>query len=268
MNLLVFVFIFTFGACIGSFLNAIIYRLKNRGRIFLDRSKCPKCKHKLKAWHLIPIFSFLFLKAKCGFCHKKISWQYFFIELVCAVAFCFLFYLSFPAAISGFTLIGIIELIRNLVFFCFLLIIFVYDLKYFLILDKVVFPAIIISLFFNVLLIILNTGNIFPAVYLLIAGLLGLIFFLFQFIISKGKWIGGGDIRFGLMMGLMLGWPMIVTGLLLTYFIGGIFASILLILKKKKFGSKLPMGTFLAIGTLITLLFGQQIVDFYFNYVL
>ena len=147
-------------------------------------------------------------------------------------------------------------------FVSFLLVIFVYDLKYYLILDKVAIPAMIAALLFNILL--------YPdwrrlAMYLLAAVIAGGFFF-FQYAVSHGKWIGGGDIRLGFLMGLMLGWPWVITALVLAYIIGALFSLVLLALKKKKLSSHIPFGTFLSVGTFLALFWADKLYVWYANY--
>jgi prepilin signal peptidase PulO-like enzyme (type II secretory pathway) len=143
-----------------------------------------------------------------------------------------------------------------------LIIIFVYDFKYYLILDSVVLPAIILAFIFNISLGI-NFLN------LLLAAALASGFFLLQFVVSKGTWIGGGDIRLGFLMGAILGWTQVLTALFLAYIIGSIFSIGLLLGKKKQMSDKVPFGTFLTLATFITMLYGPALYNWYvslFNY--
>ncbi|QOR00639.1 prepilin peptidase [Campylobacter sp. 2014D-0216] len=87
------IFFFLLGLCVGSFANVVILRSISKESIVSSRSKCPKCKHPLKFYHLIPIVSFVFLKGKCAFCERKISYMYPFNELICACLFMYAFYL-------------------------------------------------------------------------------------------------------------------------------------------------------------------------------
>jgi prepilin signal peptidase PulO-like enzyme (type II secretory pathway) len=144
------------------------------------------------------------------------------------------------------------------IFAAFLIIIFVYDLRYYLILDKVSLPAIILAFIANLFL-----GHSW--LNLLIAALLAGGFFLAQFVFSQGKWIGGGDIRLGLLMGMMLGWPHILTGLFLAYVLGAIVGLFLIAIGKKTLSSKVPFGTFLTLAILVTLLYGDILLHWYLN---
>ena len=104
----------------------------------------------------------------------------------------------------------------------------------------------------------------------ILAGLIGGAWFGWQYVISKGKWIGGGDIRLGAVMGLLLGWPDLGVALFLAYILGAIVSVHLLISKKAKRGAQIAFGTFLSLTTVITLLFGDQLLHWYlglFNFI-
>ncbi|MFH1598487.1 MAG: prepilin peptidase [Patescibacteria group bacterium] len=242
-------FLFFFGAIIGSFLNVVVYRLKHKQSFLKGRSHCPHCKKTLGFWDLVPIFSFIFLRARCRYCRQKISWQYPLVELAAALAFVLPF-LEFGYSIH-FWLAAIV--------ICFLIIIFVYDLRYYLILDEVVVPAIVLVLIFDIFV----KGNQFTD--FIWGGLIGAGFFLVQYLISRGKWIGGGDIRLGLLMGLLLGITKVVAALFIAYIIGAIISLILISLKKKKMKSQIPFGTFLSLATVVVLLYGDSLIELYKN---
>jgi len=103
---------------------------------------------------------------------------------------------------------------------------------------------------------------------LLIAGIIGGSFFLLQFIISRGKWIGGGDIRLGVLMGFSLGFPHVLVAIFLAYFIGSIISIFLVIGGNKKWGSKIPLGIFLSFASIVVLFWGDEILDWYLKFIL
>lgn len=258
---MIVVFIFILGLFIGSFLNVVIYRLHRAESFVKGFSKCLFCGHRLYPKDLVPIFSFLWLKAKCRYCKAHISWQYFSVELATALGFCLIFWRLFPSLdlqmfLATLTIMGALKLIFWWLIFSFLVVIFVYDLRYYLILDTVSLPAIILALLANLFL-----GQTWQS--LTLGVLVGGGFFLLQFVLSRGKWIGGGDIRVGILMGAILAWPQVLTALFLAYILGGLFASVLLIMQKKHWGDKLPFGTFLTLATFITLLYGDVLVRWY-----
>ena len=133
--LVLYLFIFLFGLIIGSFLNCVIYRLEKEEKL-TGRSYCPHCKKTLNWKYLIPIFSFLFLWGRCGFCKKKISIQYPLVEILTALIFVIIF--------NIFLASNLIYLVFLFYITSALIVILVYDLKYYLIPDTVLFPAIFI----------------------------------------------------------------------------------------------------------------------------
>ena len=252
-------FVFILGLLVGSFLNVVIFRL-HRGESFISgNSKCLFCSHKLKARDLVPLFSYLFLKGRCRHCKHKFSAQYFLVEIATALSFVLIYINIFPNLdiLSG-SWLDIWQLFVWFTMVSWLIIIFVYDLRHYLILDIVVIPAIVLALIFNFVL-----G--FNILHLLLAALVGGGFFLFQFLISKGKWIGGGDIRLGVFMGVLLGWPHILTALFLAYILGSVISIILLTTNKKHLTDKVPFGTFLTLATIITMLYGDWLVAWYWS---
>lgn len=248
-----FFLIFLFGLFVGSFLNCIIYRLKKEKSFLKGRSMCPFCGHKLGFFDLIPVFSFLFLKGKCRYCQKKISWQYPLVELAVGFLFVLSFYFYFNS----------IFLFYLLIIISFLIIIFVYDLRYFIIPDKVLFPAIIISLAYRLFEIVYLKLNWNILLYYLLAVIAASGFFLLIYCISKGKWIGFGDVKLGILLGLIAGWPDIILLLFLSYLIGGIIGIGLICFKKKKLENEVPFGPFLILGTFLTIFFGDKLINWY-----
>jgi prepilin signal peptidase PulO-like enzyme (type II secretory pathway) len=243
-------FIFLIGLLIGSFLNVVIFRLEKKKSFIFGRSFCFGCNTEIAWYDNIPVISFLVLGAKCRKCKKPISWQYPLVELATAVIF-FWIYSSFDLSFKFFALA---------VFCSFLIVIFVYDLKHYLILDQISIPAMFIALFFN-LFLGLGFFN------LLLGAIIGSSFFAIQFFVSKGKWVGDGDIRLGFLMGLMLGWKLVLVALFLSYLIGSLVGIALMLNKKKKMSSQVPFGPFLALATFITLIYGVEILNWYLNLV-
>ena len=250
MENLTYIFVFFFGLIVGSFLNCVIYRLEEGKSFLKGRSFCPHCKHKLIWQDLIPIFSFLILRGKCRYCQKKISWQYPTIEIATGLLFLSIFIFHFS--------------IFNLIIACFLIIIFVYDLKHYIIPDKVIYPAIIIALIFNFQFLIVNEFSIFK--FSILSALGAAAFFLLIVLISRGKWMGVGDIKLAFLMGLILGFPNILVALFLAFFIGAIMGIGLIATGKKTLKSEVPFGPFLVAGTFLALFWGQDVINWYFNF--
>jgi len=236
---MLYIFILILGLIIGSFLNVVICRLETKESIFFTRSKCPKCGAVLKWYDLIPVISFLIQKGKCSYCGKKISWQYPVVEIVTGLLFVFVILID-PSLTF--------RMIFYLIITCFLIIIFVYDLRHYIIPDKIVFPAIIISLIYRL-------DSISEIGYYLLSGFIPAVFFLSLIFISKGKWMGLGDVKLAFLMGLILGWPGILIALLLSFFSGAVIGICLILFGKKGLKSQIPFGPFLSGSTILVMLF-------------
>jgi len=249
-------FIFLFGLAVGSFLNCLIYRLETGGSFLKGRSFCPHCKHVLNWQDLIPLLSFLILRGKCRYCQQKISWQYPLVELATGIIFLLVF--------LTYIHINIYTGVYLLIISCFLIVIFVYDLKHYIIPDKVIYPAIVLvfiyQLFGNWKL---EIGNLQPLLNPFSSALLASVFFLAIVLVSQGRWMGIGDIKLAFLMGLLLGFPNILVALFSAFLIGAIIGIGLIISGKKTLKSEVPFGPFLVTGTFIALFWGQEIVNWY-----
>jgi prepilin signal peptidase PulO-like enzyme (type II secretory pathway) len=254
LNILIGIFVFIIGLCIGSFLNCFIYRLEHKKKM-TGRSFCPKCKHDLCWKDLFPVFSFLFLNGKCRYCKKKISVQYPLVELVTGFLFVLIFLFFYQQATPN----QLIYILFLFYIFSALVVTFVYDLKHYIIPDKVLFPAIIISLAYY----LIPPYDFHHIVYGLLAAVVASGFFLAIFLFSAGKWMGFGDVKLAVLMGLLLGLPNVLVALFLAFFFGAIIGLILMVVQKKSLKSEIPFGPFLIIGTFLALLYGVQIVQWY-----
>lgn len=281
MEILIYFLIFIFGLIVGSFLNCVIYRLEKNESFLKGRSYCPKCKHTLSWWDLIPIFSFLILKGKCRYCSKKISLQYPLVEIVTGLLFLLIFNFQFPPIVESFAfttgqaIFNLVDLCFMLYVSCSLIVIFVYDLKHYIIPDKVIYPAITITfiyrffefwslnhwdLFRNLKL---EIGNLEPLTLTILSAIGAASLFLLIVLVSRGKWMGVGDIKLAFFMGLFLGFPKILVALFSAFFIGAIIGIGLIATGKKTLKSEVPFGPFLVTGTFLALFLGEQIVNWY-----
>jgi len=254
MNPLTIFITFVLGTIIGSFLSVVIHRIKAKKKgIFLGRSMCPNCKKTLKWSNLIPILSWIFQGGKCSKCKKKISMSYPALELTTGIIFIATL-LKWSFIIESNQLPYFIFYLAE---FIFLITIFFFDLLYKEIPDKFSIPPIIIAIIGGLLLQIVSPISMALGI-LAVGG-----FFLIQYILSKGLWVGGGDIRLGALMGALLGLKMGVMALVLAYLIGGIFAAYLLIAKKVSRKTQIPFGPFLITGIFLTLFYGEQLLTMY-----
>jgi prepilin signal peptidase PulO-like enzyme (type II secretory pathway) len=258
-----FLLMLVLGAVIGSFLNVLILRLPAEQGIG-GRSHCFNCQHTLSAWELIPIFSYIFLKGCCSSCGQKISVRYICIELFTALAF-IITYTLMSDVLASADFSSWLLLIRSLFIIAVLIVVFMIDFEHYLILDKVVFPSTAILLGLNIWLDFVR-HNSFSVPYflqgLISAAGLSLFFWSLHFF-SKGRWMGLGDVKYALFLGLALPFPLIIPGAFLAFFIGSVVGVILIVTGNKTMGSKVPFGTFLSIAALISVWFGQGILNWY-----
>ncbi|MBU0645910.1 prepilin peptidase [Patescibacteria group bacterium] len=256
------IFVFLIGLSVGSFLNVVVFRARSEDTIG-GRSKCQHCGVELRAQDMIPVVSYFVLGGRCRNCNKPISIQYPLVEFCTAILFCLFFlryYYGFSLPIGLDVTQSIVYLLRDLLFTVFLIVLFVYDLRYYLILDRFSIPAMVIALVVNYFLGLPILSMLSGAV--IIGG-----FFLFQFLISKGRWIGGGDVRMGLLMGIILGLREGLVALVLAYAVGALVGIFLLLGQKVEMQSKVPFGSFLALTTIIMLLAGVALIDWYISMV-
>lgn len=249
-----YLIIFFFGLALGSFLNSWIWRTRENIRIVNGRSMCPYCRRQLTWYENIPVLSYLFLWGKCRTCKNQIPKHFTFVEVGAALIFVLLAWknLNSAAVVPAYFL-------RDITFSALLIVIFIYDYLYQEILPEVVWVGALAGLFFN---LYLGYSLISMLIGLLIAG--G--FFWLQFVFSKGRWIGGGDVRMGVMMGIWLGWPVILVALFLAYVAGAVAGLALIVSGKKQFSSVIPFGTYLAMGTFVTMLWGNQVLAWYLKF--
>ena len=269
---MVFVIVFFFGLAVGSFLNAVIYRLEKGESALRGRSYCPQCRHTLAWYDLIPLLSFALLGGKCRYCTKPISIQYPLVELATAFLFVVVFWfvlqnlgLAFPIIVSlGFP--QILELFYLWSIVSLLMVIFVYDLKHFLIPDKILYRAIGLVLLWRLLLHFQIVENLTSPSFLqaLLAGLGAAGFFWAIHVLSKGRAMGFGDVKLAFFMGLFLSWPNIFVALILAFSIGAIVGSVLIFFKRKTMRSEVPFGPFLMFGTLVAFFWSETLVNWYF----
>lgn len=245
-------FMFLFGLIIGSFLNCLIWRLYKEETV-LGRSYCPKCEQELKWYDNIPLLSFIILRGRCRFCDEKISWQYPLVELITGLLFAFSYYFALQNNFS------FLELFFYFFVISISVIVFVFDLRWYLIPVWVVIIG-------GLLIIALNIFFGSSVLNILLSMLVGASFFGFQYLVTRGRGIGEGDIWLGALFGAIFpDLKLLILSIFLTYIIGGLVAMVLIIFKLKKIGSRLPLGIFLSLSLIIVLFFGQEIVDWYFS---
>lgn len=249
---LYYLIIFCLGLSLGSFINSWVWRTRENLGLTRSRSMCPRCRLVVRWYDNIPLLSFVNLRGRCRNCERRIIWQYPAVELWSGLMFLAvtLFYNLGPWVFSA-------ALVRDWLILIFLTFIFIYDLQYRQILN---FPTVLPS----VLLFLAALGFGWQTVLAMVYGAsVGAGFFLAMYLVSKGAWIGGGDVRLGLFMGVILGWPKILVALFFAYIMGAVVSLILILLKKKNFKSETPFGTYLVIGTIVAMFGGEAIISWY-----
>lgn len=239
--------IFAGGLCVGSFLNVLIYRLPRNLPFVGGRSLCPRCKKRLPWYDNIPLLSFILLGGKCRFCKSQISWRYPLVELLTGILFLLAYTIGLPWI--------------NFLFIAGLIVIFFVDLEHQIIPDQVI-SALIFVYFFSHL--ILNSK--FLILNSLPTAIFSALFFLLLFLITRGKGMGFGDVKFAFLIGLSFGFPKAIFAIWLAFLTGAIIGVILLLVGKVKFGRPIPFGPFLAGGSLLILFLGDNFLWFLGKY--
>lgn len=237
---------FVLGIIFGSFFNVVGLRIPNEQSIVLPRSHCPNCKKTLTGIELIPILSFLLQKGKCRNCHTKISVIYPFFELLTGILFAFSFYYF------GFTS----ELIISLTLVSLLIIIVVSDYHYMIIPDKVLLffaPVFIVERIFIPL---------HPWWNPLLGAAVGFGLLLLIAVISKGG-MGGGDIKLFAVLGIVLGWKLVLFAFFMATLFGAVFGVIGLTIKKVERGKPMPFGPYIAMGAIVSYFYGETLINWY-----
>ena len=285
---LLYILVFISGLFFGSFLNLVSDRILKKEKILFGRSKCEHCKKPLKPTHLIPLLSFIMQKGKCAMCGEKLSWYYPFSEVLTGLAFAGVAY--YTSALTVFSTASIISFVFLLVIASAYIILVLTDLKFKIIPNKIVYPAIIfvfLFMIFNAVFYLVSSylrlKNDTFGVYLLESGYLhsqvfyvlkslGMVylsslliagFFALLVKITKGKGMGGGDIKLGLLIGLFNGFPQNIIAIFLGFVIGAFTSLILIMLKIKTMKDTVPFGPFLILGSAIALIWGQELWQLY-----
>lgn len=255
--------LFIFGLAMGSFFNVCIYRIPRNKSLVFPASHCPNCKKPINPYDNIPILSYLILKGKCRYCKNPISIRYPIVELLTALLF------AFAALKFGPT----IPLLRAVIFLSFLLIVTFIDLDYQIAPFRITIPGIILGTvtsfllpgFFSNYLIGLLLGALF--VILVWAFWRYLLSDLFQAAIGikQKEGIGWGDLPLTAMIGVFLGWRLLIVAIFTAVLCGVIIGLILRIIKRNKPGQPIAFGPFLALGSIISLFLGESIIYWYLN---
>src|SRR3989344_4040451 len=273
--------VFVVGASVGSFLNVVIDRVPSGKDIISKLSFCDKCKKTLAWYDLIPVVSWLVLGGKCRYCREPLSPQYPIVEGATALLFVFVASRFFPfnAGNSALTLSHYLTLFYYLFSISVLVVIFMIDLKHQIIPNKISYFAIGVSLIYLLILGLLQTqvtrsltAQIAPSlvstqlqtiwfakINTIVAAVIASAAFFAIVYLTKEKALGGGDAKLALFIGLLVGWPLILVAIFLSFILGAIIGLNLILLKLRKFGQRIAFGPFMCVAAIITLFWGEKL---------
>lgn len=241
-----YIITFIIGLLLGSFFNVIIFRFNTKKSAIKGRSRCVKCNSVIKWFDLIPVLSYFLLKRKCRYCGGKISPSYPVVEIATAISLLLFLWknptLSFPTVLGVFAVL------------LFLLIIF-FDIRFFIIPDKILVllvPAIVGLKFL---------GDDTDFYQLLISASALTSFFAILFLVSRGRWIGMGDVKLIFLIGFLLGYPASYLAVLSAIWFAAIFSVVLLVNRTGNMKTEVPFGSFLSVSTIIFIIFNNELQE-------
>lgn len=273
--LMIVAILIVLGLCLGSFVNALIWRVHEQAAtadkkkpnkkylarlsITRGRSMCSHCHHELTAKDLIPVVSWLSLGGKCRYCGKRIEDNPL-VELCLPLLFV-ASYIWWPVALGGW---------QRIIFGLWLLVLtglvalLVYDVRWLLLPDRLVYPLTVLA-GLSALIAILTADSPLRALLGTVLAVVvggGIFYVLFQ--VSQGKWIGGGDVKLGWLLGLIVATPARSLLFIFLAALGGTLLAIPLLMNGRlKRTSVIPFGPFLITGAIVVQLFGTDILTWY-----
>lgn len=246
--------IFLLGLAIGSFLNVLIYRIPRAEGFIKGHSRCPFCRHILGWRDILPLASFIFLGRKCRYCLKKISWRYFGVELLTAIVFLALFWVTQPDNPILF-----LPFVFWLTVLSMLIVLLFIDFDYFIIPDKILLALFLLGFFYQLF-------NKLIFVNYLTAAISGIIFFLIH-AITRGRGMGLGDVKLVALLGFLLGFPAILPVIYLALAGGLVWSVVLILFYGGHRETKLPFGSLLAGSAISFILFGKFFLPVFMPYI-
>lgn len=249
------------GLAAAALTNAMVMR-SPEGLALTARRKCSVCAHPVAVADMMPVIGYLRLKGQCRRCREVIPWHYIASEIAVGLLFGLfaarvLFHVWLPSFVTPDEYM--LLFVRDALIAIALVFVFVFDAKASVIPDSFTVPAILVALAFNVML----GADILTMLFgMLLIGS----FFAFQTIASGGKWVGGGDVRVGLLMGALLGPTVGIFALLLSYILGAAVGLQLLLFRRAKMTDHVPFGTFMVVSIVIAMFFGETLVNWYLGW--
>lgn len=239
-----------FGACIGSFLNVVIYRLPLGQSIVSPPSQCPKCGYQLRWYDNVPIIGWMLLGGRCRKCRNAISIQYPIVELITALLFVIVVWMTPPGPL----------LVTRLLLVCILIALFGIDLEHQILPNSITLPGIVAGL----LLSLIAPPGLRDALIGVVVGA-GILYAIAwgYYLWRREEGLGMGDVKMLAMIGAFLGWKAVLVTLVLSSFSGAVIGVALIAAQRGTMKFALPFGTFLAIGAVVAMFVGEPLVNWY-----
>ncbi|MBO5472194.1 MAG: prepilin peptidase [Lachnospiraceae bacterium] len=244
LEVFLYIIIFLFGITIGSFLNVCIYRIPKHEDIVKTRSHCMNCGYQLSWYDMFPVFSYLFLRGRCRKCGAKLSIQYPFIEMLNGIAYLFIVFVNgvnvesllYCLLTSALLVLSVIDFRTYEIPF---------GINVFILALGLIRVAVDYTRFLDYLIGFLSVSTVLAVLYYA----------------SKGRAIGGGDVKLMAVCGLLLGWKLII----LAFLLGCVLGAVIHVIRMKVSGEDhvLAMGPYLSMGVFIAALWGDQMLAWY-----
>jgi prepilin signal peptidase PulO-like enzyme (type II secretory pathway) len=248
-------FLFFVGASLGSLFVSIVERGSLK-KILFGKAHCDNCALEIKGHCLIPVVSWLCLRGRCSRCKKFLPFTYLLFEAGLGLAFVLLWssYFGLELGVIEASRFEWMGFLRDLFFTLVFAFLFLQDLSYKTLSDKIIFFSLIAALVFNFAL-----GNSFQSMVIGSAAVGGFLFL--QYAISRGKWIGGGDVKFGVLLGTLLGAHGGPLALLSAYVLGVSVAIVMLLSGIATRKTMVPFGAFMALAGFVVMLYADELFE-------
>jgi len=243
--------VFVLGTLLGSFANVCIYRLPQRLSIIFPGSHCPCCQEALRPWHNVPVLSYVLLGGRCATCKTAISLRYPLVELGNGLLYVWLYHHY------HFSVQGLVYALLTTA----LLVVSCIDLVYTIIPNAITLPGIVIGIGTSLWLTPVGGGSAVLGV--LIGGGLFLLMAVLSVLILQREGMGGGDIKLIAMLGAFLGWHAVLVTIFLGAVLGACVGIVLMLLRRQGRKEPVPFGPFLAIGAVLTMVWGNSLLAWY-----
>jgi leader peptidase (prepilin peptidase) / N-methyltransferase len=239
------------GLVVGSYLNVVIYRLPRGLSTVVPRSSCPACGAPIQARDNLPLVSFALLGGRCRACAAPISWRYPLVEAATALLFVACLE-RFGASLAG---------LAAALFCCLMIALGLIDLEHLLLPDRITLPGIVAGLALSSWLPWSGLRSAVAGALLGAAVLLAI--WAAWYLLRREEGMGLGDVKMLALIGAFLGWQETLVALFFASFAGALTGAALLLRGDVGLKSKLPFGSFLALGGITALFVGRQLVDWY-----